>query len=108
MTGLLGLCSSILEPEGKTYQPIKIVKPKINKQNGGNRMAPPYSPLWYDMPTQQGRSFIVLKRGIRSKKCPCCKKWKGADTLNYCIEKKIRIGISSWCRECVRAKNRKQ
>jgi len=105
MNGLLGLCNSILEPEGKTYKRAKVVKTR--KQNGGNKMAPPYSPLWYDIPTQQGRSFVVLKRGIRSKQCPHCKKWKGADTLNFCIEKKIRIGISSWCRQCVREKNRK-
>ena len=106
MNGLLGLCNSILEPEGKTYKKAK--RAKKLKRNGGVKMAPPYSPLWYEMPTQEVRYFIVIKRGIRSKMCPCCKKWKGADTLNFSIDKKIRIGISSQCRACKRKSERKQ
>lgn len=105
MIGLMGLCDSIINPAGRAYKKTKRKSQK--NRNGGKQMAPPYSPLWYEIPRRMVYHVVLLKKGIRCKLCSKCKKWKGADTLNFSIDKNIRIGISSQCRDCKRKSERK-
>lgn len=110
MSGLLSLCKSVINPvdHAAQFTGPKKKKARIYPAKKTIEPIPPYSTLWHEKPTIKAISLVRLKRGERVKKCPNCDKWKGCDTRSFQADKRARIGLSSWCRECIikREKNK--
>lgn len=103
MSALLALCQTVTNPvdHAAKFTSPKVKKPRVYPAKKAIETPTPYSTLWHEKPNVKGVSMVILKRGERKKKCPNCNRWKGCDTGNYQADRRARIGLSSWCRDCI-------